>query len=90
MAVLHIRGADRYGNILMLPFQTLVLGQCLTGIMYRWFPPFGQFGQTYSYWPVIAIPYNLPPWLCMKRQYMFLNVLIPGLKAPKGKFDVYL
>jgi len=55
------------------------LGLCTDG-----FSPFGQFGQTYSCWPVILTPYNLPPWLCMKKPYMFLSTLIPSPKAPKG------
>jgi hypothetical protein len=28
------------------------------------FNPFGMQSLTYSIWPVILIPYNLPPWLC--------------------------
>lgn len=28
---------------------------------------------TYSTWPVVLIPYNLPPWLCMKQPY---NVIL--------------
>jgi len=61
------------------------LGLCTDG-----FSSFGQFGQTYSCWLVILTPYNLPPWLCMKKPYMFLSLLIPGPKAPKGNFDVYM
>ena len=30
------------------------------------FAPFGEFGNSYSCWPVMTIPYNLPPCLCMK------------------------
>jgi len=32
------------------------LGLCADG-----FAPHGQFGRTYSCWPVIVTPYNLPP-----------------------------
>ena len=31
------------------------------------FNPFGMQNVTYSIWPVILIPYNLPPWLCQKQ-----------------------
>ena len=31
------------------------------------FNPFGSFNQAYSVWPVVLIPYNLPPWMCMKQ-----------------------
>lgn len=54
------------------------------------FQPFGQSGQQYSSWPVILTPYNLPPWMCMKDEYMFLTVLVPGPKNPKDKIDVFL
>ena len=30
------------------------------------FNPFGMLNVSYSCWPVILIPYNLPPWLCLK------------------------
>jgi hypothetical protein len=30
------------------------------------FNAFGMFNVTYTTWPVILIPYNLPPWLCLK------------------------
>jgi hypothetical protein len=31
------------------------------------FNPFGMLNVTYATWPVILIPYNLPPWLCLKQ-----------------------
>ena len=47
------------------------------------FQPFGKSGQQYSLWPIILILYNLPPWMCMKEAYMFLTVIVSGLKNPK-------
>ncbi|XP_021749414.1 uncharacterized protein LOC110715152 [Chenopodium quinoa] len=61
------------------------LGLCKDG-----FAPHGQFGGQYSCWPVILTPYNLPPSMCMKRQFMFLSLLVPGPKNPKGNLDVYM
>ena len=61
------------------------LGLCADG-----FTPFGQSCKTYSCWPVIITPYNLPPEMCMTTPYMFLSCIIPGPKNPKGKIDVYL
>lgn len=29
------------------------------------FNPFGNMSISYSMWPVVLIPYNLPPWMCM-------------------------
>ncbi|KAL6530396.1 hypothetical protein OROHE_014749 [Orobanche hederae] len=54
------------------------------------FAPFGQYGKQYSSWPVVLTPYNLPPGMCMKEQYMFLTVLVPGPHNPKDRLDVYL
>ena len=38
------------------------LGLCTDG-----FAPFGHSGKQYSCWPVIVTPYNLPPWMCMRK-----------------------
>jgi len=54
------------------------------------FQPFGQSGRQYSSWPVIITPYNLPPWMCMKEEYMFLSIIVLGLSNPKDKLDVFL
>lgn len=54
------------------------------------FTVFGQYGHPYSSWPVILTIYNLPPWLCMKEQFMFLTVICAGPKNPKHKIDVFL
>ncbi|XP_043807679.1 uncharacterized protein LOC122722088 [Manihot esculenta] len=52
--------------------------------------PFGNLSVSHSTWPVIAIVYNLPHWLCMKQPYCMLSLLIPGPKAPGNDIDVYL
>lgn len=54
------------------------------------FQPFGQSGQQYSSWPVILTVYNLPPNMCMKDEYMFLTVIIPGPQNPKQRLDIFL
>ncbi|XP_072087339.1 uncharacterized protein [Arachis hypogaea] len=54
------------------------------------FNPFGNMTTKYSIWPVILIPYNLPPWLCMKQTSFILSTLIPGPKMPSNDVDVYL
>ena len=54
------------------------------------FNPFGNMSTSYSMWPVVLMPYNLPPWRCMKDPYMLLSLLIPGAKAPGNEIDVYL
>jgi hypothetical protein len=52
--------------------------------------PFGNMTTTHSTWPVLLSIYNLPPWLCIKRKYIMLSVLIPGPKQPGNDIDVYL
>ncbi|XP_074350007.1 uncharacterized protein LOC141689566 [Apium graveolens] len=44
----------------------------------------------YSCWPVILVMYNLPPWLCMKRKFMMLSILISGPYEPGNNIDIYL
>ncbi|XP_026380826.1 uncharacterized protein LOC113275507 [Papaver somniferum] len=54
------------------------------------FNPFGNMSNSYSMWPVILIPYNLPPWKCMKEPFFMMSLLIPGPQAPGRDIDVYL
>ncbi|XP_024009926.1 uncharacterized protein LOC112085133 [Eutrema salsugineum] len=65
--------------------RNIYLGLCTDG-----FNPFGKHGRQYSLWPVIVTPYNLPPSLCMKREFLFLTILVPGPEHPKRAFDVFL
>ncbi|CAN6539673.1 unnamed protein product [Malus baccata var. baccata] len=63
--------------------QNIRLGLATDG-----FNPFGVLNQTHSIWPVVVFPYNLPPWKCMKKEYMMLTVLIT--EDPRKSIDVYL
>ncbi|GJY24756.1 transposon, En/Spm-like protein [Tanacetum coccineum] len=54
------------------------------------FNPFRTMTTSYSTWPVLLTPYNLPPWLCMKKQSVILSSIIPGEKGPGNDIDVYL
>ncbi|XP_038713903.1 uncharacterized protein LOC120007624 isoform X1 [Tripterygium wilfordii] len=54
------------------------------------FNPYGNMSTSYSIWPVVLVPYNLPPWLCMKQPYFMMTLLIPGRKCPENDIDVYL
>lgn len=54
------------------------------------FQPFGNLSSQHSIWPVILIPYNLPPWMCMKQPYFMLSLVIPGPNTPGMDIDVYL
>ncbi|KAH7846709.1 hypothetical protein Vadar_017271 [Vaccinium darrowii] len=54
------------------------------------FNPFGNMSTSYSMWPVFMVPYNLPPWKCMKEPFCFMSLLIPGPSAIERDIDVYL
>ncbi|XP_042467453.1 uncharacterized protein LOC122050628 [Zingiber officinale] len=54
------------------------------------FSPFRTMNISHSTWPVVLIPYNLPPWLCMKQSNLILSLLVDGPKAPGNRIDVYL
>jgi hypothetical protein len=54
------------------------------------FNPFGNLSTTYSIWPVVLVPYNMPPWMCMKPSSFMLSMIIPGKKAPGNDIDVYM
>ena len=48
------------------------------GIATDGFNPYGKCNSTHSCWPVVLVPYNLPPWLCMKASSLMLTLIIPG------------
>ncbi|XP_057803523.1 uncharacterized protein LOC131018837 [Salvia miltiorrhiza] len=52
--------------------------------------PHNMMSSNYSCWPVVLVTYNLPPWLCIKRRFMMLSLLIFGPKQPGNDIDVYL
>jgi len=54
------------------------------------FNPFGNMSTSYSTWPVVLIPYNLPPWRCMKAPNFLLTLLIPGPRSPGNDIDVFM
>ncbi|KAL5573309.1 hypothetical protein UlMin_022906 [Ulmus minor] len=54
------------------------------------FNPFGNMSLSYSMWPVVLTTYNLPPWICMKTEYLMLSLLIPGPQSPGKDMDIFL
>jgi len=52
--------------------------------------PFGERRSNHSTWPVVMSMFNLPTWLCQKRKYLFLCILIQGPKHPGLDIDVFL
>jgi hypothetical protein len=60
------------------------------GLVTDGFDPFSTNSTPYSCWSVFAVPYNLPPSLCMKFEFMFLCLIVPGPKAPDPRINVML
>ncbi|NAW06103.1 hypothetical protein FGF99_24590, partial [Salmonella sp. gx-f8] len=60
------------------------------GLAVDGFNPFKIMSTSYSTWPVVLVPYNLPPWICMKQSSLILSMIIPGEKGPGNDIDIYL
>ncbi|KAG8493023.1 hypothetical protein CXB51_010409 [Gossypium anomalum] len=54
------------------------------------FNPFKIMSTSYSTWPVVLVPYNLPPWICMKQPSFIVSMIIPGEKGPRNDIDIYM
>jgi hypothetical protein len=54
------------------------------------FTSYNSSAASYSCWLIFAIPYNLPPTLCMKYEYMFLCLIVPCLDHPRPRINVML
>ncbi|XP_062100897.1 uncharacterized protein LOC133806824 [Humulus lupulus] len=74
---------ERWPDFSLEP-NNLRLGLAADGIN-----PYKSMSFAYSCWPVMLIVYNLPP-LCLKDEFTFLYMLIPGPKKPRNEIDVYL
>jgi hypothetical protein len=66
------------------------VGNVHIGMAADGFTPFGDNGISYSFWSVFTIPYNLPPSLCMKYEFMFLCLVVLCLDHPRKKLNVML
>ena len=52
--------------------------------------PFNMVSTNHSTWPVTLCIYNLPPWLCVKRTYIMMSLVIQRPHQPGNNIDVYL
>jgi hypothetical protein len=52
--------------------------------------PFGENRTVHNTWLVILTMYNIPTWLCHKRKYIMLSILIQGPKQVGIDIDVFL
>ena len=82
----------KLGNHLTLKYTKFSSDPCNVriGLVVDGFNPYGNMSTIHSTWPVILIPYNLPPWMCMKMSYFMLSLLIPGPTSHGNNIDVYL
>jgi hypothetical protein len=51
---------------------------------------FGETDNSHSTWPITLCIYNLPSWLCMKRKFIMMPLLISRLVQVGNDIDVYL
>jgi len=65
--------------------RNMHLGLCTDG-----FNPFESFATHYSCWPVILTVYKLRLGMCMRLEFMFLSMVIPGPSSPVRNIDVLL
>jgi hypothetical protein len=54
------------------------------------FLPFTLTAPSYSCWSVFVVPYNLPPALFMKYEFIFSCLVIPGSDHPRIKINVMM
>ncbi|CAM8917191.1 unnamed protein product [Rhodiola kirilowii] len=54
------------------------------------FNPFGASGLSHITWPIVLIPYNVPPHVCMKKELNILCMLISGSKSPRKCLNVFM
>jgi len=75
---------------LHLGFINLKLGIFLNSLVSDGFQPFAIMSTPYSIWPVMLVPYNLPPSLNTKQENSILSKIIPGPNSPGDAINVYL
>ncbi|CAM8892652.1 unnamed protein product [Rhodiola kirilowii] len=54
------------------------------------FNPFRAAALSHNTWPIVVMPYNLPPSLCMKKEFNILTMLISGPKSPSKCLNVFM
>ncbi|XP_068503985.1 uncharacterized protein [Phaseolus vulgaris] len=87
----HPRDSEAWKNFdLMNPQFASDARNVRLGLAADGFNPFGDLSTSRSTWPIVLIPYNLPPWMCMKQSSFILSMIIPGKRAPGNDIDVYL
>jgi hypothetical protein len=60
------------------------------GLSIDGFQPHSTDSSPYSCWLVFVMPYNLPPNICLKHEFIFLALVILGPKEPKKQINVFM
>jgi hypothetical protein len=60
------------------------------GLVTDGFDLFDTTSAPYSSWSIFVVLYNLPPSLCMKYDFMFLCLIVPGPDHPGPHLNVML
>ncbi|CAM8906749.1 unnamed protein product [Rhodiola kirilowii] len=60
------------------------------GLATNGFNPFEASDLSHSTWPIVLIPYNLPPHICMKKELNILCMLIWSPKSPGKCLNVFM
>jgi hypothetical protein len=76
---------DRFNPEFAWDVRSVCLGLSTDG-----FQPYSSDSTPYSFWLVFVMPYNLPPNKCLKEEFIFLALVIPGPKEPKKQMNIFL
>ena len=60
------------------------------GLTSNGFNHFGNLSTSHNSWPVMLVPYNLPPWMCIKQTSFILSLIILSSSSSGMDIDVYL
>jgi hypothetical protein len=79
------KALDNFDSDIVRDATNVRIGLAIDG-----FTSYNSYAASYSCWPIFAIPYNLPPSLCMKYEYMFLCLIVPGPDHSGSRINVML
>jgi hypothetical protein len=60
------------------------------GLLTDGFQPHSTDSHPYFCCPVFVMPYNLPPDKCLKEEFIFLALVIPGPKEQRKQMNIFL
>jgi hypothetical protein len=70
-------------------FTSDVRNVCIRLVTYG-FDLFSTNSVPYSYWPIFDVLYDLSHFLCMKYEFIFICLIVPGLDHPRTHLNVML